>query len=1294
MKHYQKMDLLKALPKAGTASSLWLSTLLLLLTTTVGLAQDEGNCQDYQSTIVVDISEFGRPLIESQLSIPNSQLINTFTLSLDIQHAHLGDLSASLVTPGGEEFLLFDRPVQPMLDFGCRENNIQIELSDTAARSASELENQCELADTGEGPGPPYAISGEFRPLTSFAGLFNQNAQGTWSLRIKDHASVDGGKLRAWTLHFCANNSDELPQIITNETLPVARGDEATITTSYLLAEEGGSNSNELTYTITSLPTEGLLQRSGQRLFLGNTFTQADINTGQVRYIHSGGIVLDDSFNFSLTDRDGETISGNIFRTRIQLAPLRPTLELLNALQCAGDEDASIKVIVSGGLPPYDYALNGGNYQDENTFSGLAAGTYTVRVLDQLGAEVDSPTLTISTPAVLVLNARVRANDLTLTANGGTPPYEYRINGSPWTPNGEFLDLANGSVVAEVRDANGCTNSTTVTIAFNNLTISVEETSSIRCNGREQGAITATATGGRPPYMYRLDNGPFLTQNTFFALGAGSYSMTVRDADGLEIMSSPITLSAPPPLTASAGSVLQTITVSAVGGTPPYRYSLNGGASTQENSVFADLSNGVYTITILDANNCQTTTTATILVNTLELSVIIANDVSCSDTADGVLIANVSGGRPPYQFQLNNGPLQTIDTFYNLSPGSYQISVRDADNFTLASEDIVLVNPPTLSISTIVTERRIDITAIGGTPPYRYSLQNNQSSQTTPFFDDLLNGTYTVSVLDDNGCLASTNAQIAVNTLQTEAFLTQQISCFGVQDASLAIVVSGGTPPFSYQLNSTPFQTDSLFSDLAPGSYVITVRDTEGFTSITEIITIDEPSPLEGNLNINADTITILAAGGTPPYRYSLNGDTDSQNSNVFFDLENGPYMVYILDANDCSLQLPATIAVNTMSAAIVLLNDVRCRDRTDASITVRVSGGTAPYQFQVNGGPYQSDSIFINLSPGEYTVSVRDAEGFVTTTQSVNITNPPLLTVSATVEDNSITLLPEGGTPPYLYSLDGTFYQESALFIDLEDGIYDLYIQDGNGCLSNVEAIVSIHPLVMEAVVIQPLACYGDSNAMTAVIPSGGIGPYTYQLAGQEPQTDSIFTNLSAGDYRINIEDIVNNRYTLTIAIEEPSILSLTAQTSNDSIIIQASGGTPPYRYQLNNEPWQTEAYFADLPNGEYSLTVADANNCTRDTTIAILVDAKYIPTLRHQLQLAPNPSKDGQVWLYLHHWERPGKIEVTVYAANGQMMNEFQITQATVNLPLQLAHLPAGVYSIRVSDGKQWGIGRIVIL
>ncbi len=646
-------------------------------------------------------------------------------------------------------------------------------------------------------------------------------------------------------------------------------------------------------------------------------------------------------------------------------------------------------------------------------------------------------------------------------------------------------------------------------------------------------------------------------------------------------------------------------------------------------------------------------------------------------------------------YSIDGENFQDSPIFDNLGPGEYMITIQDAAGISITSNTIMLTSPEVLTVSVIVEDDNIAVIGEGGTLDYMYSL-DGINYQESSVFNNLPNGTYTVYIVDANACTNTTMATILINTVSGSAAISSQISCFGDSNGAINVVASSGTEPFQYSIDGgMTYQMDSHFGALSAGEYSFTILDSDGFTFTTDVITLSQPTELQANSSVTDNIITVMAEGGIAPYSYSING-ADFTTDNVFEDLINGSYDIIIQDFNGCEVFLTEIINVNTMSISLTIENNISCFNEEDGIIIVNVMGGTAPFMYSIDGENFQESNIFMNLPAGSYSFTITDAQGALTETTAILLTNPEQLSITASTTENSVTLIGSGGTGDYLYSIDaGMTSQSDGTFSDLVNGNYIGYVQDANGCTSEVQFEISSSALFASAVVIQNIDCFGAKTGIIEINASGGSAPYTYSIDGSEYVEDNIFTELSAGTYTCYAQDASGTIYeTETVTIVESELLILNAQSISSTIVASAEGGIAPYQYSIDEENFQESGTFNDLPDGEYPVTVMDALGCTQ--TLMVVIDVVGIEDVSNiiNFNIYPNPNT-GTFSIELEN-EIRGELTISLFNIIGQRLFEGTVVKGNDLLSYRVSDLDlaAGTYEVLVKSGDYFGIKKVVVV
>jgi len=362
---------------------------------------------------------------------------------------------------------------------------------------------------------------------------------------------------------------------------------------------------------------------------------------------------------------------------------------------CYGDNSASIDLAVTGGIEPYTYIWTktgdpgySASVQDPGN---LLPGTYNVTVTDKYGCVATGNTTIIQPAAALGVTGNVTNENpysaangaIDITVTGGTSPYTYLWSNGATTE--DLTGLVGGTYKVTVTDANGCLieKNFTVNSIGGPLTISLIVATHIKCYGESTGEINLEVIGGTGSYTYTWtrDGGGFnATTQDLTGIAAGTYHVTVND--GVNSVLGSVTVTQPAAaLSASATGLNVTcygqnngsIIVSASGGTTPYTYLWNTGATTQN---LTNVGPGSYSVTITDANLCTTTAAASITQPTaISISGAVTN-ASCFPAIAGTITLTVSGGTPEYTYLWSNGA--TTKDVSDLATGIYSVTVTDA----------------------------------------------------------------------------------------------------------------------------------------------------------------------------------------------------------------------------------------------------------------------------------------------------------------------------------------------------------------------------------------------------------------------------------------------------------------------------------------------------------------------------------------------------------------------------------------------------------------------------------------
>jgi len=1055
--------------------------------------------------------------------------------------------------------------------------------------------------------------------------------------------------------------------------------------------------------------------------------------TGAYTYSWSNGPTTQDintlaagAYTVTVTDASGCNASTTVNITEPPTA-LTATYTQQN-VSCNGGNDASIDLSIANGVAPVSYLWSNGATSEDLT--SITAGTYSVTVTDALGC-ITIRDIIITQPTVLTASATKididcngnSSGSIDLTVAGGTAPYTY-----VWSNSSTNQDLSNipaGVYSVTVTDALGCTANLSSTLIEPNAIVLTQDVTNVSCNGGSDGSIDITIAGGKAPYLYSWNSGS--TSQDLEDISAGTYIVTATDANGC---TETLTVQVTEPGTELSATVSVTdinckgqntgaIDLTVSGGTAPYTYEWNYGATTEDVS---SLPAGSYSVTIRDSNNCLTLNGITISEPAAVLTATsIQQNVSCNGGNDGSINLTVSGGTAPYSYLWSNG--STNQDLNNLTAGNYSVTITDSKGcvknsaFTISEPDAINIALSKTDVNCFGTnDGQIDATITGGTAPYSYSWNNRTSTE------DLTNvvfGNYTLTVTDANGCSSSASISIVEPAALSLSSTITDAGCNGGTNGAIDLAVSGGTSPYTFSWSNGATTED--LSNLGFGTYTVTVTDASG-CSADLAVSVSEDASFDLSLTATAvscnggtdGAVDLQITGGQAPFNYTWsNGAITEDISNV----PAGTYSVTVVDANGCTYISQIEITEPDPISVQVSSTDILCNGSRDGSFTLSLIGGTAPYGINVSvvpgtgiqatvtdsngctpvvfgiesnviGFPFTasasitgSELVVGNLGAGTYNITRPDLGGSVIATATVN--EPAAISISGSTThvscnggtNGAIDLTVSGGKGSYSYSWSNG--KSVADLSNLASGTYTVMVTDANGCRSNASFTISEPGPIAISAGIQDVLCYGGTNGRINLSVSGGTGPYTYNWSNGS--TSRMLNNISAGNYSVLVTDANGCTAEESFVVDQPTqiMIDVTAvnlscyQAGDGAIDISVSGGGGAYTYFWSNGA--TTEDISGLSAGMYSLLITDANGCTAQKSILI--------TEPQQLVLA---ASINQIECF---GANNGDIDLTVSGGTAP----FTFTWSNGASTEDISNLIPGDYSITVTDANGCTISQL---
>ncbi|HBF87447.1 MAG TPA: hypothetical protein DDX39_02305 [Bacteroidales bacterium] len=968
---------------------------------------------------------------------------------------------------------------------------------------------------------------------------------------------------------------------------------------------------------------------------------------------------------------------------------------------CYYDTDGSVTLNVSGGTTPYSIEWWNGN--TSNSASGLSGGSYCYTVTDDNGCFIENCAV-LTAPDTIRFNATVSElecygdNDgqisILVTGGIGIPTYT-------WNPNVSVTNTASslggGTYEFIYTDGNGCTKDTIIILNEpSEITFDVTlqfQTCPSTCDGY---AEIGNISGGNSPYNIEWENGE--SGFSAIALCVGDTIVHVEDVNGC-FVDSTITTTSPTELIitetiidASCGDSNGEIHVVVSGGVSPYYYTWSSGGSGDGTPDYINLDADNYTLTLTDDYGCVNQESYSVS-NLGGPTVTIENQQapSCDGVCDGVVTISISGGVTPYDIQWSNFDSDLIAE--DLCDGVISVEVT-GDDGCIGTESVNLVAPIALALSFSKSDLscyqsgdgRDTVFVIGGTPPYTYSWSNGNSSDIATELDT---GQVCVTVTDFNGCLAiacdaisQPTELIASITAQTDA------TCFGGNDGSLTVTVSGGIPNYNYAwsestiVNNSPLTTNTI-NNLIADNYDVTVSDDNGCQDIATA-TITEGSEIiisgvvtNANCGSSDGSITISIVGGSSPYTTNWSPIVGSGTGTTYPNLLAGPYTVTVEDVDGCTNDETFNVSENGgPTITVENISNVSCNGLCDGEATISATGGTTPYTIEwsssANTGTTES-----NLCANTYTVNVEGANG-CQSSEVIEITAPDEISLSFTstnVSCNSLcdgqaTVSVSGGTSPYL--IEWSTSSGLSTITGLCANVYYVTVSDDHGC-TQVDSVEITAPdaITINIVSQSDVLCYGQCNGEALVSIIGGTSPY--EIEWDNLEIGSNVDSLCAGITNILVTDANSCSGSGSVTLSQPdsivispTITNASCGNSDGSISVVVSGGTTPYTYSWTptNGTGENTSSYTDLSSSIYNLDLSDGNGC-QETYVGSVNDiGGPTITVENISNVSCNGLCDGEATISISGGTTPYSIEWSLSGNTGTTESDLCANTYTVTV------------------------------
>ena len=932
-----------------------------------------------------------------------------------------------------------------------------------------------------------------------------------------------------------------------------------------------------------------------------------------------------------------------------------------------------------------------------NLCGSVAGTTYTCTIEDANSCTVTA-TYTVVAPHALTLATStvapkcvagqgVSTGSATATAGGGTSAYTFSwspVGGtqSGSSPTSTYSNIPAGTYTTYVTDAKGCKDSATVILTapialIANITTSVNPTCPNLNNG--QLCVTVTAGTGTSPYTYNWTPTGATVSCPTATLTSGNYAITVTDAHSCTVSVS-ATLVPPPAITVTSATSSPTCfgvsngsaTLTASGGGGGYTYQWSCSATT--NSVVTGLAGGTtcnYTVT--DANHCKAVGSVTIGTASPLTLILTPTNLSCAGVNSGQITSNAGGGTPfsgpTYTYSwTGTGVAVNAVNQTGLGAGVYTCQITDANGCTKVTTTTI-TTPPPISLTLAATQPTcagatngaITTDTSGGTGVLSHTWSPSVTPANTWNPNNLpssgVTTTYTLNVMDANGCTAWDTITIKPPTPVLITLTTTSIACNG-GTGTATVTATGGTPGYQYNWDNAGFGpitgTISTINNLSgsPATHTIVVEDSKGCLATAQFFNIPQPPVLNVSVKNIINTCnglpnggaTANVSGGTQPYGYNWNSPGPYSAPDSVTGLAIGSYTLYVEDANGCLGSTTFTINPLVNIAISVSSNTVSCHNACDATGSASASGGIAPYTIQwVNPAitcsnvPNLGSCVASNtLCSGTQTVIATDANS-CSSTYTFSIVNPVALAATSTTTPVSCfgqctgtaSVTPTGGTAPYTVTWNPPSGFSGDSVSNLCAGSYTANILDHNGCTYTQTVNVNVsNQFSVTPTYSAPSTC-GASDGGISISVSGGSGTYTVNWSpatGTASGASPVFTysNIPAGSYTAAITDSHGCDTTIVYGLSSPTgpVLNYTVTNAScygvcdGSATVVATGTNTPITITWQGPPFlgtattsfTTGNVLCGNPTTTYNVKAVDAIGCITFTTVTVTSPSQIV--------------------------------------------------------------------------------------
>lgn len=678
----------------------------------------------------------------------------------------------------------------------------------------------------------------------------------------------------------------------------------------------------------------------------------------------------------------------------------------------------------------------------------------------------------------------------------------------------------------------------------------------------------------------------------------------------------------------------------------PVLYSLNGGPF-QESGVFQGLSVGRHNLVMKDAIDCEIEYN-TVFVNTSQTIIeeVITQNSSCLGNTGSITV--IVQGEGNLQYKLNDGPLQTSNTFTNLAEGNYVVTVVDNEN-CLVTEEVeigiegLVVNEINVQGTTCASSNgRIEVDVSFGRN-LQYRLLDVTEWQKSNVFTGLVPRDYTLQIRNETGC--TKNLKVTVDQVLDYEIAVNPENC---NQKNGRIEINIKTPgDYVYSINGgSTFQNNNIFNGLSSGNYNIEVRETntgcilkvkERVGKLVGIEDINIKTTPSSCIEPTGEIIATTIDTGLTFYLIQKNDTLQKNTNGIFQGLDKGSYTVTAVKSEGCEVKMKATVPPDSdIQVSSIDIVPTSC-ENDPGSITINANSiGGLELMYQLDDGPKQVNGEFENLIYGDYVVTIYSDSGCVEKRElkvprsnDIEIHNIDSRTPSYACADDGYIDVNATGTE-LQYSIDGENFQNSGVFDNLTIGNYYVYIKNKFNCIQKSGELNLSGFFYIENIEVKADTCRQSLGSIEVLAQGEDL---TYSIDSLESSPNNIFKNVLAGEHTVYIKDLrgctlerkitVENRF--EVEVSEPEIEYSICTEDNANITLNAISEQAELEYSLDGKQFQSSALFTNIPPGTYTGYMRNEFSCTE--TIEILIPEKEIPVIRETFVTHTSCNEDNGI-------------------------------------------------------------------